>query len=66
MKVRVDPELCIACGACISVAPDVYDWDEEGKARAVVEEVPPELEELAREGLESCPTEAIKEASSAS
>lgn len=60
MKVKVDPELCIACGACISLAPEVYDWDEDGKAKAIAEDVPSEMEEEAKEALESCPTEAIK------
>ncbi|MGI6588351.1 MAG: ferredoxin [Peptococcia bacterium] len=60
MKVKVNPELCIACGACISLAPDVYDWGENDKAEALPGEVPPELEDEAREALESCPTEAIE------
>ena len=60
MKVIVDPELCIACGACISLAPKVYDWDDEGKAKAIAETVPQDMEDVALEALESCPTEAIK------
>jgi len=61
MKVRVDPDLCIACGACISLAPEIFDWDEEGKAKAIMEEVPPDEESVVREAVETCPTEAIKE-----
>lgn len=62
MKVQVDPDVCIACGACISLAPDVYDWDDNGKAKAINGgEVSEDKENGAREGLESCPTEAIKE-----
>lgn len=61
MKVKVDPDLCIACGACISLAPEVYDWDDDGKAQSIVDEVPDDMESEAREALESCPTEAIKE-----
>lgn len=61
MKVQVDPDVCIACGACISLASDVYDWDDNGKAKAINGEVPNDKESAAREGLESCPTEAIKE-----
>lgn len=59
MKVKVDPDLCIACGACISLAPDVYDWDADGKAQAIVEEVPNDQDDVALDALESCPTEAI-------
>jgi ferredoxin len=61
LKVYVDPDLCIACGACISLSPEVYDWDEEGKAKAIAEEVPEDKQSEAQEGLESCPTEAIKQ-----
>lgn len=61
MKVRVDPETCIGCGACINLAPEVYDWDENGKAKAKDGEVPRDEENIAREALESCPTEAISE-----
>ena len=60
MQVKVDPEECIACGLCISLAPDVYDWDDEGKAKAIEGDVPEEQKEVAEEALESCPTEAIK------
>ena len=60
MKVKVNPELCIACGACISLAPAIYDWAENGKAQAKGEEVPSELENEAKEAVESCPTEAIE------
>jgi len=60
VQVKVDPEECIACGLCISLAPDVYDWDDEGKAKAIEGDVPEEQKEVAEEALESCPTEAIK------
>ncbi len=62
MKVKVDPELCIACGACVSLVPEVYDWDDDGKAQAIEEEIASELEDQVREALDSCPTEAIEEA----
>ncbi len=59
MKVKVDPDLCIECGACIDTCPEVFDWDDEGKAEAKVDEVPSELEATCQEALEGCPTEAI-------
>lgn len=61
MKVFVDPEVCISCGTCIDICPEVYDWNDEGKAHSLYDEVPEDLEECAKEGLESCPVEAIKE-----
>lgn len=61
MRVKVDQELCISCGACIDVCPEVFDWNEDDKAHSIVEEVPSEVEEQAGEALESCPTDAISE-----
>ncbi len=61
MRVKVDSELCIGCGACVSTAPEVYDWDDNGKAVAVEDDVPTEMEDEVKEALESCPTEAIEE-----
>ncbi len=62
MDVFVDPDLCISCGTCIDLCPEVFDWDEEGKARSLYDEVPHDLEECAREAVENCPVYAIKEA----
>jgi ferredoxin len=61
MDVFVDPEICISCGTCIDLCPEVYDWDDDGRAKAIEEEVPDELEDSAREALESCPVDAIQE-----
>ncbi len=61
MKVYVDQDLCISCGLCIDTCPDVFSWNDDEKAQAIDIEVPEELEDSAREALESCPSEAIKE-----
>lgn len=61
MKVIVDKDLCIACGFCVNTAPDVFDWGSDGKAEAKVSEVPAGKEGEAKEALEGCPTNAIKE-----
>ncbi len=60
MKAVVDQDLCISCGACIDVCPEVFDWNDDDKARAVADEVPDGQEEQTKEAAESCPTEAIK------
>jgi len=58
--VYVDQDLCISCGLCISTCGEVFDWNENDKAHAIVPEVPPELEDAAQEAVDGCPTEAIK------
>lgn len=61
MKAYVDQDLCISCGLCISIAEEVFSWNDDDKAEAIDEEVPEELEESVKEAIESCPTEAISE-----
>ncbi|NLW25404.1 MAG: ferredoxin [Clostridia bacterium] len=61
MELYVDQDLCIGCGACISLCPEVFDWNDDGKAEVIVTEVPSDVEETATDAMDSCPTEAIKE-----
>lgn len=59
MKAYVDKETCIGCGLCPSVAPEVFEMDDDGKAKTITEEVPDGSEELSKEAEASCPTAAI-------
>lgn len=61
MRVEVDQELCISCGTCIDLCPDVFKWNDEDKATGIAGEMPAAMEEQVREAIESCPTEAISE-----
>lgn len=62
----VDKETCIACGACGVTAPELYDYDEEGIAFAILDEnlgsteVPMILSDIAMEAHDGCPTDSIK------
>lgn len=57
----VDQDLCISCGLCIDTCPDVFDWNDDGKADVRVNPVPEEHEDAANEAMEGCPTDAIQE-----
>lgn len=62
MKVRVDPELCQGHTLCAMTAPELFGLgDEDGHAFVLTDagEVPPELEDKAREAARSCPEQAI-------
>ena len=59
MKPMVDQDLCIGCAVCPSVAPSMFDMNDDGKAFAIVDEVPAGEEDLAEEAVESCPVAAI-------
>lgn len=62
MKVKIDQETCIGCGSCVAVCSDVFDLDDEGKARLKNSEKPAEgrVESgCLKEAADICPVEAI-------
>jgi ferredoxin len=61
MKVKVNKEACIGCGACVSICPEVFSFNDEGYSEAVKDNVSDEHKEKVKEAIESCPTEAILE-----
>ena len=60
MKATVNKNLCIGCGLCEATCPSVFELSEESCAKAVEEEVPPELEACCTEAAENCPVDAIE------
>jgi ferredoxin len=59
MRVAVDAERCEGHARCWSICPEVFELDDEGHAVVVVDEVPTELEERARDAATNCPERAI-------
>jgi ferredoxin len=59
MKAIVDQDTCTGCELCAQSCPDVYSMTDEGTAVAIASEVPPNLEDSAREAAEGCPVDAI-------
>ena len=57
MQIMVDRELCIGCGSCVEIAPEVFRLDDEEKAIAMDEQGAEE--EVVIRAAESCPVEAI-------
>ncbi|HMK47059.1 MAG TPA: ferredoxin [Methanocella sp.] len=55
----IDKELCISCGNCVDICPDVFNWDVDDKAIVVdaggCGTKCPDCQEAA----DSCPTNAI-------
>ena len=58
MKTEVNQELCIACGLCVGMCPEIFELDDTGKAN-VVRQPDTKEEELIREAATSCPVDAI-------
>lgn len=59
MKAEVNQDLCIGCGLCPSIAPEVFDLGDDGKAHVIVDEVPESSHDEAKEAASSCPVDAI-------
>ena len=57
MKVRIEDN-CTACGLCVDTCPEVFEMSDE-IAEVIVDNVPPELEEIAQQTSDECPVEAI-------
>jgi len=60
VKIRVT-EKCIGCGACVAIAPEIFEFNEKGFSRAKVSETDDKkLIEKAKEAAEACPAGAIE------
>ncbi|MFZ3070666.1 MAG: ferredoxin [Anaerolineaceae bacterium] len=59
MKVIVDKDLCIACGVCEGIVPEVFSLQTEPYAEVLLDPVPEEFQDAAREATEECPEGAI-------
>lgn len=60
MRVRLIREKCTGHGRCYTLAPEVYDADEEGSCNITEQQVPSEHADLARRGALNCPEDAIE------
>ena len=62
MKVNVIKDKCIGCGNCVALTESqIFDFNDEGLAESIVDVVPEDLEETAKDAITQCPTEAITE-----
>lgn len=62
MKVNVIKDKCIGCGNCVALTEgQIFDFNDEGLAEAIVDEVDVDMEEIATDAIKQCPTEAIVE-----
>ena len=59
MKVKVNKDSCIGCGACEAICPEVFQLNDEGLSTVVYDESKTVDESSVQEAVESCPTGAI-------
>lgn len=59
MRVQIDMSLCIGSGTCTTIAPELFEFDEQGTVRVVTELVPEGMGARAEEAAACCPVAAI-------
>lgn len=59
MRVVIDTDKCIGAGMCLSVAPDLFELDSNGKATLKVVDPTEDQRVSVESAVVCCPTEAI-------
>jgi ferredoxin len=59
MKVVVDPDICLGCGVCESIAPNIFILGDEVYAKVIMDPVPEQMRDVVEEAVSECPEEAI-------
>ena len=60
MKVKVNQDSCIGCGACAAVCENVFELNDEGLSQAKVTEINEKDSQDVRNAADACPTGAIE------
>jgi ferredoxin len=65
MKCEIIPERCIACGLCQTIAPEIFDYTDDGlvlfvgEPEANHEFIPEDQQEAVIQSAKRCPSHAI-------
>ena len=59
MKAFVDKDVCIGCGACEAVCPEIISIEDDGLAVAIASEIDTDLIDSANDACDGCPVDAI-------
>ncbi len=59
MKAIVDQDLCIGCGICEEIVPEVFSLQNEPYAEVLLDPIPEEFQDAVREAAEECSEAAI-------
>jgi ferredoxin len=59
VKPHIDDQLCVGTGVCEATAPNLFEVGDDGVAHALLDVIPPDQLEAAKEAATSCPTRAL-------
>lgn len=60
MRAYVDQDTCIGCGLCVTICPEVFQLNADGKAEAMADTTDDNRDSVL-EDIDSCPVSAIRE-----
>jgi ferredoxin len=60
VKVTADRDVCIQAGNCVMVADHLFDQDDDGIVVVLVDDIPDDEADKAREAVKLCPSQALK------
>ena len=60
MKVKVNRDSCIGCGACAMICDEIFEIDDEGISTVKNEDVADDKKQEVQDAADSCPTGAIE------
>ena len=60
MKVRVDFAKCTGLGICESMAPNIFEVDDDGRLLLLKDDVTDDELQSVEEAVTGCPTEALR------
>lgn len=60
MKVEADRDVCIQAGNCVMTADSLFDQDDDGIVVVLVDELPEDELDHAREAVKLCPSQALR------
>lgn len=60
MKVKINKEKCLGCGMCVGINSDVFNFDDDGLAKADNDKITDENKETVEDAANSCPVDAIE------
>ncbi len=59
MKIKVEPGKCQGHARCTTLAPDIFELDDDGYIAISEAEISPDQEAIARRAVRACPERAL-------
>lgn len=59
--VEINNDICLRCGMCTSISPEIFEFDDEGNIKVNNDKIDENNKKEVDEAKDSCPVSAISE-----